>query len=148
MAGGRPTQYSQDKLKKAQAYLASFDTSEPPHGEVIPMIAGLALALGVHRDTIYAWADDPDKQEFSDTLKALKDKQELMLANGGLNGAFQPNITKMLMASNHGYSDKVETDHKSSDGSMTPKPLDLSGLSDDALKEIVEAADAQAAKSG
>lgn len=38
---------------------------------------------------------------------------------------------------------KQSVDHTSSDGSMTPK-LDLSGLSDAALAEIVAAADAKA----
>jgi hypothetical protein len=39
------------------------------------------------------------------------------LLNNGLDGTFNPPITKMML-SKHGYSDKIEQDHTSSDGSM------------------------------
>jgi hypothetical protein len=40
------------------------------------------------------------------------------------------------MKTQAGWREKSEIDHTSSDGSMTPKGLDLSGLSDDALREV------------
>lgn len=50
--------------------------------------------------------------------------QEQILLNRGLMGAFNSNITK-LMLSKHGYSDKQEIDHQSSDGSMATKPTTI-----------------------
>lgn len=38
----------------------------------VPTVEGLALALNVSRDTVYAWAHDKDKPEFSDTLERLQ----------------------------------------------------------------------------
>jgi len=88
-------------------------------GDLIPSIAGLACVLGITRETCYAWSIDPRKAAFSDILKELGQRQERALINGGLGGSFNAPIAKMIMT-RHGYSDKVETDHTSSDGSMSP----------------------------
>ncbi|MDZ7905213.1 MAG: terminase small subunit [Cypionkella sp.] len=134
---GRPTQYTPDLLKRARGYLTAFKDM----GDVVPSIAGLACVLGVTRETCYAWQSDPAKAEFSDILRELMQRQERALINGGLGGDFNPPLTKMML-SKHGYSDRVETDVTSSDGSMTPKPaLDVSKLSVEALAEIMLAAD-------
>jgi hypothetical protein len=44
-----------------------------------------------------------------------------------------------MMLTKHGYSDKVENDHTSSDGTMSPKPLDLSKLPSEALEALAKA---------
>jgi DNA-packaging protein gp3 len=103
----RPTDYSSDILTKARAYLKSYSKL----GEVIPSIAGLALALDLSRETLYAWAKDPDKQEFSDILSDCMAQQERTLVNEGLKGVTNPTITK-LMLSKHGYSEKQEIEQK------------------------------------
>lgn len=132
MAGGRPATYGGDILTKARGYLTSFEDM----GDPVPTIAGLACVLGVTRETCYAWASDPEKPEFSDITKELAQRQERALVANGLRGSFNAAVTKMLLAK-HGYSDRVETDHTSSDGSMTPKgAIDLSKLSDQELATI------------
>ena len=119
MPAGRPTLYTPELVRRARGYLTSYADM----GDKVPSIAGLACVLGITRETCHAWAKDPEKQEFSDILKELMQRQERALLNGGLGGEFNAPITKMILTK-HGYSDKTETDHTSSDGSMTPQVVE------------------------
>jgi hypothetical protein len=119
MGAGRPTVYGPDILKRARGYLTSFKDM----GDVVPSIAGLACVLGVTRETCRAWGNEPEKAEFSAILLELAQRQERELLNNGLAGNFNAPITKMMLTK-HGYSDKVETDHTSSDGTMTPQVVE------------------------
>lgn len=119
MTAGRPSVYGPDILKKARGYLSSFKDV----GDVVPSIAGLACVIGVTRETCRAWGNDPEKAEFSAILSELAQRQERELLNNGLAGNFNAPITKMMLTK-HGYSDKVETDHTSSDGTMTPQVVE------------------------
>ena len=124
---GRPTLYTPERVKAAWAYVNGGWIEA---GDKVPSIAGLACEIGVYRETCHNWAKDQDN-EFFDILKAIAQKQERTLVNMGLDGTFNPPITKMML-SKHGYSDRVETDHKSSDGSMTPpKTVVLRGVKPD-----------------
>ena len=134
---GRPRTYKPDMVEKARRYIANHEDFDDP----VPTVAGLACVLGVVRDTCYQWAKDEDKPEFSDILEELAQKQERCLVRGGLMSDFNAPIAKMMLTK-HGYSDKVESDHTSSDGSMTPKGVDLSKLSNEALSELIAARDA------
>lgn len=138
MAGGRPTLYGPEVIKRARGYLTSFKDM----GDPVPTVAGLACVIGTTRKTCHEWANQPDKLEFRDILDELAQRQERELIGQGLVGNFNAPITKMMLTK-HGYSDKVETDVTSSDGSMSPKPaIDVSKLSTAALAEIMKAADA------
>jgi len=112
MAGGRPTKYTPALQKKADEYVKNL-----PDGQIVHSVEGLALHLGIHRDTCYAWRDSIE--EFSDTLESVMKMQAVSLINNGLAGEFNSAITKLMMA-NHGYRDTSQTDHISSNGSMTP----------------------------
>jgi hypothetical protein len=125
MATGRPTVYGPELLKMARGYLTSYKDM----GDLVPSVAGLACVLGITRETCYAWARDPEKQIFSDILSELMQRQERELVNGGLGGNFNAPITKMMMTK-HGYSDKLEQDHRSSDGSMTPQKIIIAPADD------------------
>lgn len=61
--------------------------------------------------------------------------QERQLVNGGLAGGFNSAVTKVMMTK-HGYTDKVEQDITSSDGSMTPQPAMT--ITADVAKEIAK----------
>lgn len=111
---GRPTLYNTDVQAQAEQYLLEDYKIE---GGVIPSVAGLACYLGVSRSTIHEWRDR--HPEFSGTLDAIEQKQEFIVVNRGLTGDFNATITKLVLA-NHGYSDKIQTDHTSSDGSLKP----------------------------
>lgn len=96
---GRPTKYSEELLQKAEDYVNNYEK----WGDVIPSIKGLARALGVHRDTLHAWARSGGKEAFSDTLEKLACMQEVVLLNKGLTGEFNAAMVKLALA-NHGYT--------------------------------------------
>lgn len=119
MPSGRLTDYSPEIVEKAWEYANGGWIKA---GDKVPSIAGLACEIGIHRETCHEWAKDKNKV-FSDILRAIAQKQERELLNNGLSGTFNPPITKMML-SKHGYSDKIESDLTSSDGSMTPQIIE------------------------
>lgn len=104
MAGGRPTEYSQDILDKAQEYLENLPETEKVHS-----LEGLAEYLGITRPTIYDWESQEDKKGFSYIVNRIRQVQAKTLINNGLDNKFNPSITK-LMLTKHGYTDKQEVD--------------------------------------
>lgn len=117
----RPTDYTPAILEKAERYISG---GWKECGDKVPTVVGLAAEIGIARSTCYAWVKDDDKIEFSDILMRVEEIQERTLINGGLGGDFNPAITKMMMTK-HGYSDKQEIDHQSSDRSMSPTRIEL-----------------------
>lgn len=123
-AGGRPSEYSQVIVDKAQYYLDSCVDEEvqqvigmsakgtelykPKLNVNLPTIEGLALFLGVHRDTLYEWAKI--HPELSDTLQHIKTEQAKQLINKGLSGDYNSTIAKLILSVNHGMAEKTETD--------------------------------------
>ncbi|HAT4490328.1 TPA: hypothetical protein I9271_000981 [Proteus mirabilis] len=129
---GCPSKLTNELIAKAKEYLCGgYKENE---GQVIPSIAGLACYLGIARSTVYEYGkqDSDLGREFSDTLDGIMAFQEMKLINSGLAGDFNATITKLMLA-NHGYSEKQEVDHQSSDGSMSQKPtvIRLVGVSPD-----------------
>lgn len=95
----RPSKYNDEMQAKAEGYLVDCP-------DVVPSNVGLAVELGIAESTLYLWGDV--HPEFSETLAAIQTHQHRDLLNGGLSGAHNSTIAK-LMLSNHGYSDKVDT---------------------------------------
>lgn len=118
----RPSTYSKEVLEDAQNYLENYNSE---FNQLVPTVEGLCGAINRSKSTVYSWKKDEDKREFLHTLEAIQEVQAVKLINGSLGGDMNPTISKLMLA-NHGYHEKVETDHKSSDGSMSPK----SGLDD------------------
>ncbi|MBU9979651.1 DNA-packaging protein [Proteus mirabilis] len=118
---GCPSKLTNELIAKAKEYL--YGGYKENEGQVIPSIAGLACYLGIARSTVYEYGkqDSDLGREFSDTLDGIMAFQEMKLINSGLAGDFNATITKLMLA-NHGYSEKQEVDHQSSDGSMSQKP--------------------------
>jgi len=110
--GGAPTKATEATLEKARQYLNVWKSL----GEAIPTVEGLAIYLGLHRDTLYA------RPEFSDTLLAIQQQAKYELQNGGLNGKFQPRFTQFMLAANHGMVEKTATDH-TTNGKDLPTPI-------------------------
>jgi hypothetical protein len=115
MPAGRPKDYCPQIVEKAWEYANGGWIKA---GDKVPSIAGLACEIGIHRDTCHDWARDKDK-EFSDILKAIAQKQERELLNNGLDGTFNPPITKMML-SKHGYSDATKQEVSGPDGGAIP----------------------------
>ena len=110
---GRPTKYSEDLQKKADRYV---NGEHADAGDVVPTMAGLACHLHINRSTVHEWIKT--NEIFSDTLDRLMMTQERMLVSGGITGAYNSTISKLMLA-NHGYSEKIQQDQVCSDGSMT-----------------------------
>lgn len=113
---GRPTKYNDEMLAKAYDYLENWQS----YGDAIPMACGLADHLGIHRDTMYDWCKQPEKQEFSDIVKTVATKQERTLINGLLNGDMNPQTGNKILGARHDYKETSQIDTVSSDGSMSP----------------------------
>lgn len=105
---GRPTEYRAEFTDFAHKYLSSCkdiyaDNRLQVH---LPSVEGFAAFIGVSRDTLYEWAEK--HKEFSDTLERLKQEQHQRLVNSGLSGVYNATIAKLMLTSNHGYSEKLE----------------------------------------
>jgi len=99
----RPTQYSQEIVEKAQHYLDYYEE----YGHKIPSSAGLALVLGLSRETLRSWSKDDGKKEFLVILDRIHQKQECLLLDNGLTGQFNATITKLVLGK-HGYHDRAQ----------------------------------------
>ena len=118
---GRPTTYTNEMLDESVEYLRAFDTLQHEREclvrqEVIPTIVGLCRYIKRSKSTVYSWLKDKDKEDFLDIVSAIEESQHISLVSGGLSGNYNPMITKLIL-SKHGYSDKMEVDNTSSDGS-------------------------------
>lgn len=95
---GRPSKYDDSMIQIAQDYIDSCGREATE----LPTIEGLALKLGINTDTIVEWAKEHD--EFSVTIKELKEKQKDQLINDGMYGGKEVNSTMaiFLLKANHG----------------------------------------------
>ncbi len=110
---GRPSDY---KPEYAEALIEHFNKPiYHPESEKVkdfPTLAGFAIKLGVHRDTLHEWASAVDEKdnlkhpEFSDAYKRTKDFQEEYLLQTGLRGDIHPTVGIFTMKNVLGYRDK------------------------------------------
>lgn len=117
---GRPTKLTKELVEKAKTYLATCEDTiiETEKGGIsytdvnLPMVADLALFLGINKDTVYEWCKGEEELNtiFSDIVKEVNHEQEKRLVNKGAGGIYAPKIVGMLL-SKHGYSEKTEIDH-------------------------------------
>lgn len=102
--GGRPTKYTPDMIELADKYLKTTGT----YNMKLPTIEGLALYLGLHRDTLYEWAKK--YPQISDTLRNIEQLQKEQLIESGIYGGKEVNATivKLLLQNNHGMREKQD----------------------------------------
>lgn len=99
MAGGRPTSYKPEYCDTASEMMAAGKS-----------IVQVASKIGVHRDTIYAWAEN--NKEFSDTLRVgrqdsqahWENKLEDMMFDREVNSP----LVKLYFANRFGWHDKQD----------------------------------------
>lgn len=119
---GQPTKYNTDTIALADKYLSTTGS----HQMKLPSIEGLALYIGVHRDTLYEWAKK--YPAFSDTLRIVEELQKEQLVADGIYGGKEVNATivKLLLQNNHGMREKQDV---TTDGEKIEAPhitLDIS----------------------
>jgi len=110
MAGGRPTKYTDDMPAALLDTLAAGKS-----------VTQFAAKIGVHRATIYEWADR--HPEFNDALLRGKeasqafweDELQKMMYSREVNAP----LVKLYFANRFNWHDKAEVDNKSTDGSMS-----------------------------
>ena len=99
---GRPSKYNKDILGKTWDYIRNYKK----YGDVIPIIEGLSVFIGLNKSTVYDWQNK--YPEFSDAIEELLAEQSRCLVKGGLTGDYNPTIAKLLLHA-RGYSDKVDS---------------------------------------
>ena len=104
----RPTKYTDDILTKVKEYIKTTGREQTE----LPTVEGLAVYLGISRDTIYEWIKPAHKyDEFSDTIKEIEERQKAQLINDGMYGGKEVNSTMaiFLLKANHGM---IETEKR------------------------------------
>ena len=81
-------------------------------------VEGLALHLGVTRQTLWNYQKNPKYSRFFDILTQAKEKIVRSHIEGGMAGVYNPVLTKFLLTNNAQYREKVET---ATDGELTVK---------------------------
>lgn len=120
-AGGRPTLYDDSMPERAREYFkrAPFTMGKKvvtrKDGSVeetdimipveLPTLAGLAVELGVHRDTLNEWTRQ--HQVFSDAIKVGKAHQERILIANGLTGMYEGAFAIFTAKNLMGWRDKL-----------------------------------------
>jgi len=108
--GGRPTKYNQAIISNTQQYLETYESL----GHKIPTLAGLAVTLGIDKETVTRWGQDTkNKAKFSKLVQRIKTAQEQQLIDNGLDGTFNASITKLCL-SKHGYHDNPQANQAAS----------------------------------
>jgi len=107
---GRPSKYDPKFCKEVDKYLKeNIDLYENDKLKVnLPTTEGFSTFIGVTRSTLYEW--EKEHEIFSDSLDKIVLEQKKRLLNSGLSGAYNSTIAKLVLSSNHGLSDKTETD--------------------------------------
>ena len=107
---GRPTDYTEDMPQRVFDYIAQsgfkYDNEKGCWIGKLPSKAGLAIYLGVTKPTLYDWAEKYEDFSYALSHVALYQEEELM--NNGLNGIFNPTISKLILSSNHGYQERKD----------------------------------------
>jgi len=128
-AGGRPPKYT--NAEEVQELIDVFFAERRDSNRPLT-IQGLAIALDLSRQGLLNYSK---KDEFFDTIRRARQivvdsVEENALTGGGAGAIF-------WLKNNAQYRDKIETDHTSSDGSMSPKQAVDPALS----KAIIDALD-------
>lgn len=124
----RPVEYSQEYVENTKNYLEScIDTPADRESDIkasvkIPTIEGLAVYLGINKDTVYDWEKKYD--EFSVVISKLRGQQADRLINNGLSGSYNSTIAKVLLTK-HGYREGIDQTTNDKD---LPIPI-LNGIS-------------------
>jgi hypothetical protein len=100
---GRPSKLTEQMIKDGWDYLNELDVSI---ATLLPTVEGLAIKLGISRDTVYEWSKEDS--EFSDIVKKLKNDQAQKLIQNALANKYNASIAKLILSGKHGYVEQSE----------------------------------------
>ena len=138
MGKGRPTTYKEEYIDKVDEYLAEcqdeekqvvkqssekYDMYDNKLKVNLPTVEGFALWLGIPKRTLYDWKDA--HEDFSHSLERIVEEQRKRLLNMGLSGDYNSTIAKLILSSNHGYTEKTATDHTTKGDKITSVTVDI-----------------------
>jgi len=119
-AGGRPKEYRPEMVEEIEKYLEEA----VPQNMKIPTIEGIALRLGISRETVYQWAKE--YPEFSDTIVKQKILQKEYLQEIGIFGGKEINATivALMLKVNHDMIETTREEHTGAGGKdLFPIPI-------------------------
>jgi hypothetical protein len=101
----RPTKLTEQMIKDGWDYLNELDVSIDT---LLPTVEGLAIKLGISRETVYQWEKEDD--QFSDIVKKLRVDQGQKLIQNALANRYNSTIAKLILSGKHGYVEQSATD--------------------------------------
>lgn len=117
--GGRPTVITDELLTNLFNYPDDFDLKTDKEGNPVfttmPTLAEFCSKQGVAQSTIFNRARDLDENgqltqsRLIEALNKLKAKQEHILTNSSLSGAYKNSFAIFWAKNNLGWADKTET---------------------------------------
>lgn len=126
MKAGRPTKYDPSYCKQllnmfdVDATREVYETYTYKDGTTkevsrlepveLPTITDFAKKIGVNKDTLYEWAKK--YEEFSDTMKKVKEIQENIWQKNALMGLYNPTFAIFMGKNCYGWKDKQEIENK------------------------------------
>lgn len=96
-----------DPVKRREMVRQYIDGGYELRGDVVPSIAGAGVMLKSTKSQMSDWAKND--HELSVLFDELRHLQEQCLINGALSGKFNQSIVKLILATHHGYSDRIDT---------------------------------------
>ena len=118
---GRPTGYKEEFIQKVDEYLKNnqdeyyefhktrgekSDSFERHIKVNLPSREGFASYIGFSHDALSDW--EKNFVEFGVALRKIDEEQKRRLISCGLSGDYNPLISKLVLAANHGMIDKEE----------------------------------------
>lgn len=97
-------------------------------------LSGLACWLGIDRKTLYNYSE---RDDFFPTIKVAKDVIQADMEERALSGKSNATFSIFSLKNNYGWNDKQEIESKN-ENINTNKNIDMSGLSTEELKKLIE----------
>ena len=103
MAAGQPTKYREEY--STDEYIEGYIEHCKGNKKLVSLV-GLACYINVAEETLKNWGKA--HKEFLVSLDRVLRESKEMLCNGGLDSTYNSTIAKLILAANHGMSDKVD----------------------------------------
>lgn len=129
---GRPTKMTEDVIRKIEE-VAALDGS----------VAEMAFYANVHPDTVYAWLKE--NKDFSDRINALRNKPVLLARQTVVKAVKDdPNMAMRYLEKKRSKEFVTRTEvENTGDIGLKIKPTQYARVSDEALAEFAELAEAE-----